>query len=232
MPQGINKNLQVPRHIAIVMDGNRRWARERGLEAVVGHQKMAREGIKKVVKSAIDWKVEYLTLWAFSTENWNRDPKEIAALMSLFRELFKVQAKELDELGVKITTIGDLTRFDQDIQDSIAEWKEKTKENKNLTVQFALNYGGRDEILRVVEKIMKNTKLNSTEIKKMTQDEFAKFLDTANIPDPELIIRPGGEQRLSGFLLWQNCYSELYFPKVLMPDFDEEEICTAMLNIN
>lgn len=224
--------MKTPKHIAIIMDGNRRWAKKKGLDVIIGHQKMAREGIERVVKAAIDFKVQYLTLWAFSTENWNRNPREVKALMSLFRELFDVQVKELNELGVKIQTIGDISRFDQDIQENMILWQEKTKNNTKLTVNFALNYGGRDEILRAVEKISKKVKTGELSTEKLPIEDFSQYLDTAGMPDPDLIIRPGGEQRLSGFLLWQSNYSELYFTDTLMPDFGKKDLEKAILELN
>lgn len=225
-------SMNVPQHIAIIMDGNRRWAKKQGLDVVVGHQKMAREGIERVVKAAIELGVKYLTLWAFSTENWDRDPREVKALMNLFRELFDVQAKELHELGVKINTLGDLSRFDEDIRKGIADWKAKTSGNSTLTVNFALNYGGRDEILRAMEKVMQDIQKGKILPHKLSSAEFSSYLDTAGMPDPELIIRPGGEQRMSGFLLWQSNYSEFYFTPVLMPDFGKEELVAAIEDLN
>ena len=224
--------MKVPQHIAIIMDGNRRWARKNGLEASLGHKKMVEDGIQEVVSSAKELGVKYLTLWAFSTENWKRDPKEVRFLMKLFREMFSNRVEKLHEEGVKIQTIGDLSRFDQDIQDSIAKWKEETKNNTAITVNFALNYGGRDEILRAVEKIAKDVKAGELAVDKLNEQQFAEYLDTANMPDPELIIRPGGESRLSGFMLWQSNYAELYFPKILMPDFDGKELKKAIKEFN
>ncbi|MBT4124109.1 MAG: di-trans,poly-cis-decaprenylcistransferase [Candidatus Pacebacteria bacterium] len=224
--------MKTPKHIAIIMDGNRRWAKKKGLDVIIGHQKMAREGIERVVKAAIDFDISYLTLWAFSTENWNRNPREVKALMSLFRELFDVQVKELNELGVKIQTIGDISRFDQDIQENMTLWQEKTKNNNKLTVNFALNYGGRDEILRAVEKISKKVKTGELSTDKLSAEDFSKYLDTADMPEPDLIIRPGGDQRLSGFLLWQCNYSELYFTDTLMPDFGKKDLEKAILELN
>jgi undecaprenyl diphosphate synthase len=224
--------MQVPQHIAIIMDGNRRWAKQRGLEVFVGHQKMAKEGIEQVVKASIDLGVKYLTLWAFSTENWDRDPKEIAFLMQLFRDLFKTQAGELAKLGVRINALGDLSRFDQDIQDNIALWKEKTKGNSTLVLSIAINYGGRDEILRAIEKVTQKVKAGELAAEKLTIEQFASYLDTAGMPDPELIIRTSGEQRMSGFLLWQSNYSEFYFTKTLMPDFDKAELEKAIKDFN
>jgi len=222
----------MPQHVAIIMDGNRRWARQHGLEASLGHQKMVDDGIEEVVKAAKKLGIKYLTLWALSTENWNRDPKEIQFLMKLFRQVFGNQAKKLHEEGVKIQAIGDLSRFDQDIQDKIAKWVKETEQNTEITVVFALNYGGRDEVLRAVEKIGRAIKQGKLPAKKLTAKQFTQYLDTAALPDPDLIVRAGGERRLSGFLLWQNNYSELYFTDVLMPDFNGEQLEKAVKDFN
>lgn len=220
--------MTIPKHIAIIMDGNRRWARQKGLEAVVGHQKMVDEGIQAMVTAAKKLGVEYLTLWALSTENWHRDPKEVAFLLKLFRRMFTVEAEKLHQENVRIRTIGDLSRFDQDIQRGVKKWVSETSKNTGITVVFAINYGGRDEMLRAVEKITKQVKAGKLSPKKLTEQQFAQYLDTADLPEPELIIRPGDQQRLSGFLLWQNNYSELYFTDVLMPDFDGKELAKAV----
>lgn len=209
-----------PTHVAIVMDGNRRWAKKQGLSIIQGHRKAADEVIEELADKCIESGVKYLTLWAFSTENWNRDAMEVKLIMDLFREMLKRNIDRLHQKGVQITTIGDLSRFDQDIREQIALGIEKTKQNKNLALTFALNYGGRDELVRAVNKIDQKNKI--------TQETISQNLDTAHLPDPDLIIRPGGEKRLSGFLLWQSEYSELYFSDVLMPDFGEKELAKAI----
>jgi undecaprenyl diphosphate synthase len=220
--------MKIPQHVAIIMDGNRRWARQQGLAASLGHKKMVEEGIQSVVRGAKNLGIKYLTLWALSTENWQRDPKEVQFLMKLFRQMFSKEVKKLHEEGVRVRTIGDLTRFDQDIQDSVATWVEKTKNNTQVTVIFALNYGGQDEILRAIAKVTKKVAAGEREADKLTASDFEQYLDTADLPKLELIIRPGGEQRLSGFLIWQSNYAELYFTNVLMPDFDEKELQKAV----
>jgi undecaprenyl diphosphate synthase len=224
--------MTTPQHIAIIMDGNRRWARERGLDVVLGHKKMAEEGIKNVVDAAAKLGVKYLTLWALSTENWNRDAREVAFLMELFRSVFTTQAAKLHQRGVRIRTIGDLSRFDRDIQDNIQKWTAETSKNTGITVVFALNYGGRDEILRAVQKITHDVTAGKRTDDKLTEAQFAQYLDTAGLPDPELIIRPGGEQRMSGYLLWQSNYAEFYFTPTLMPDFGEAELVKAIEDFN
>ena len=156
----------------------------------------------------------------------------IKFLMKLFRQMFSKEVKKLHEEGVRVRTIGDLSRFDQDIQDSVAEWVEKTKDNQEITVIFALNYGGRDELLRAVQKAAQDLGQDELAKRKLEQAEFAQYLDTADFPDPELIIRPGKEVRLSGYLLWQSNYSELYFTDVMMPDFDGAELEKAIKELN
>lgn len=224
-----------PQHIAIIMDGNRRWARKHRLEIIKGHQKVARETIEKLADHCILRGVKYLTLWAFSTENWNRDTEEVAGLMQLFREAFETNVKRLHDKGIRVRVIGYMSKFSQDIQDNVKKWLETTKNNQKLTVTFAMNYGGRDEILRSCEKIIKDLVLNKTKLAEtlqkieknqplLTEQFFSNYLDTKDLPDPDIIIRPGGEFRMSGFLPWQGTYSEYYFTDVLMPDFNEQEL--------
>jgi undecaprenyl diphosphate synthase len=210
--------MKNPKHIAIIMDGNRRWAKRQGLAIIKGHRKMTDEVIEELADASIKNKIKFLTLWAFSTENWKRNKKEVADLMMLFREMFKKNAKKLHEKGVKIMTIGDLSRFDRDIQESINFWIKETRNNKKITVIFALNYGGRDEMVRAVERARGLDSWKASEL------EFSKLLDTKDIPDPDIIIRPGGEKRLSGFLLWQSSYAELFFTDVLAPDFRTKQL--------
>lgn len=206
-------------HIAIIPDGNRRWAKQRGLPAIMGHERAARHAMREIVDVAIQEKIPYLTFWLFSTENWQRDQQEVDNLMSLFRRGFSEDVKKLHEKGVKLKTIGNVARFSEDIQQGVADWREKTKNNSNITVTFALNYGGRDELQRAAQKMLNAAKEVSAE--EAVKLNLGDFLDTAEaeLPDPDLIIRPGGEQRLSGLMPWQSVYAELYFTDTLMPDF-------------
>ncbi len=201
----------IPQHIAIIMDGNRRWAKERGLPTIEGHRKVADEILEPLIEHAANKGVKYITLWAWSTENWNRSSAEVSAIMKLFHHIIQNRWGRLHEKGVKIRVIGDISKFSPDIKDAITKVIEQTKNNTRITAIFALNYGGRDEVIRAIKKI-KN-------FKEMTTETFGNALDTGGIPDPELIIRTGGEQRLSGFLLWQSEYSELSFPSWYMPEF-------------
>ncbi len=218
--------MNIPNHIAIIMDGNRRWARDRGLPAVAGHKKVADEVLEPLVEHASQLGVKYLTLWAFSTENWNRNKLEVKALMQIFRHSMKVFGEKMHKKGIRIGMIGDLSKFDSDIQKQVQDLIELTKNNTRITVVFALNYGGRDEIVRAINTCI------ATNHEPLTTNQFQALLDTKDIPDPELIIRTGGEQRLSGFLPWQSVYSELYFPDYYMPDFTPVKLDEAIEEYN
>ena len=216
----------LPTHIAIIMDGNRRWARKQGLSVLRGHEYASNNAIEPLVVRCIELGIPYLTLWAFSTENWQRDRAEVEGLMKIFRSGLPRNGERLMKKGVKLNAIGELTKFPKDIQEGMDEWKERTKNNTAITVTFALNYGGRDEILRAVRKLV--TDHQFTKPADITEKMFAQYLDTAGMPDPDFIIRPGGEQRLSGYLPWQAVYAEYYFTDVLMPDFTPAELDKAL----
>jgi undecaprenyl diphosphate synthase len=211
-------------HIAIIMDGNRRWAKQNKLKALQGHAYVTNHVIEPLVDRCIELKIPYLTLWAFSTENWNRESSEVEGLMKLFRQAFAKNAQDLHQKGVKLNMIGDMSKFPADIQKGVQYWIDLSRQNTKITVTFALNYGGRDEILRAIDKADQA----GANFSNLTQDEFGQFLDTRNIPDPDLIIRTGGEQRLSGYLPWQAVYSELYFTRTFMPDFSPVELDKAL----
>ena len=219
MPQ--TKKLQ---HIAIIMDGNRRWAKQHKLQALQGHQYVTDKVIEPLVDRCIELKIPYLTLWAFSTENWQREKSEVEGLMQLFRKAFQKSVEDLHQKGVRLNYIGDMSKFPKDIQESVQKWMEISKSNTKITVSFALNYGGRDEIIRAIHKAQKN----NADLSQITQDQFSTFLDTANMPDPDMIIRPGGEKRLSGYLAWQAVYAELYFTDLLMPNFGPKQLDAAI----
>lgn len=208
----LNKT-NIPNHIAIIMDGNRRWAKQRGLAAVAGHAFAVDSVVEQLIERAGELGVKYLTLWAFSTENWGREKDEVEGIMSLFRKALMTKVQKFIEKGARLRMIGDISRFAPDIQEGMKKAMKASEQNTKITVTFALNYGGRDEIKRAVEK---------------GGVDFEKYLDTAGMPDPDLIIRTGGEQRLSGFLMWQSAYSELYFTETLFPDFGPKELDTAI----
>jgi len=211
------------RHVGFIMDGNRRWARERRLPLAVGHTK-GYQAIEPLIAYANKRGIKYLTFWAFSTENWNRDQKEVEVLLQIFRHIFQGQfIKKLHKNGVKINILGEIEAFPKDLVEKIKDLIVLTKNNSAITVNIGLNYGGRAEILRAVNNILKE------EVKTVDEKSFISYLYTKDQPDPDLIIRTGGEQRLSGFLPWQSVYSELYFPEVYWPDFNEQEFEKALV---
>ncbi|MBI2591023.1 MAG: di-trans,poly-cis-decaprenylcistransferase [Candidatus Blackburnbacteria bacterium] len=221
----------VPNHVAIIMDGNRRWAAKHGLGAVDGHRVAAEKTIKPVVEHAIKRGIGHLTFWAFSTENQKRDTLELQGLFKIFRDALKTNLLELAELGVKIRIIGNIDWFPKDIATLAKKIVEKTRDNKKITVSFALNYGGRDEILRAISRLLDKIQTHNRSVETpITEEEFSSYMDTAGIPDPDLIIRTGGDKRLSGYFPWQAVYSELYFTKTLWPDFSPSKFELALKN--
>jgi len=224
------KKTQTPQHIAIIMDGNRRWAKERELPELAGHRKVADEILEPLVEHAAKRGVKYITFWAFSTENWNRNASEVSGILSIFRHVIAKRWQRLHEKGVQVRVIGDLTRFPKDIQKALSDVIQQTKDNLSITAIFALNYGGRDEIIRAMNKAVGHqlSVIRRSDDWRQTTEDFSQYLDTAGIPDPDLIIRTGGEHRLSGFLPWQGVYSELYFPPFYMPDFTPEKLDEAL----
>lgn len=211
------------KHIAFIMDGNRRWAKQNKFSFFMGHRSGARN-IEPLVDFAMEKGITHLTFWAFSTENWKRSQEELDSLMDVFREsLSDPMIIRLQENKVKINIIGDVKKFPDDIQKQVATIIQNTKDNNKMTVNIALNYGGRDEIITAVNKLLSENRKN------ITEDEFSEFLFTKGQPDPDMIVRTGGEIRLSGYLPWQSIYSELYFTNVLWPNFDINEFEKALL---
>ncbi len=214
-----NKN---PKHIAFIMDGNRRWAKQNKLSFFLGHRTGARN-IESLVDFAMEKGITHLTFWAFSTENWKRSQEELDSLMDVFREsLSDPMIVRLQENNVKINIIGDVKKFPDDIQKQVATIIKDTRDNKKMTVNIALNYGGKDEIISAINTLLKENKKN------ITEEEFNNYLFTKDQPDPDMIIRTGGEVRLSGYLPWQSIYAELYFTDILWPDFDITEFENAL----
>lgn len=210
------------KHIAFIMDGNRRWARKNKLQIIMGHNKGV-DRVEKLVDYANKKGIEYVTFWAFSTENWNRAKEEVNDLMTVFRNMLNGEMiKRMMENGARVKTIGDISAFPKDIYERLLEITDMSKNNTKITTVFALNYGGRPEILQAINKLLKNKK------SEVTDEEFAKELFTADFPDPDLIVRTAGEQRLSGFMPWQSTYSEFYFTEILWPDFDEKQFQIAL----
>ncbi len=210
--------MKIPNCVGIIMDGNRRWARERGMPALKGHH-AGGETLKKVVSFAKEIGVKHIIFYTFSTENWKRSDEEVSYLIGLIAGFLKDELDYFNKEGGVLHYAGDLSRFSPDLQKVLLEAKEKTANNPGPHVYFALNYGGRQEILSAVKKIISE----NAKTEDITEDYFAKHLETFPMPDPDIIIRTSGEMRLSGFLPWQGVYSELFFTKTLWPDFSKEE---------
>jgi len=208
-------------HVAIVMDGNGRWANERALARLKGHAKGA-DRVRHIVRASLDMNVTHLTLFAFSTENWKRSESEVVGLMGLFKKFMKSEAKKLLINGVKVRFIGDRSRLDKSLIKLMGELELLTIENDNLHLTIALNYGGRDEIVRATKKISEKVKLGVLNIDDITVEMFSNNLDTFDLPDPDLVIRTSGEVRTSNFLPWQCAYSEYVFEKTTWPDFNND----------
>lgn len=213
----MDQDLNIPECVGIIMDGNRRWAREKNIPQLQGHRAGV-ENLNKAIKFARDIGIKNIIFYMFSTENWNRTKEEVDYLMDLFREYFAKNTDRLDKEGARIKFAGSIKRFAKDIQENIKHSVEKTKNNQSINVYFALNYGGRQEILSAVKEIVKQNPKEED----ITEEYFAKHLQTYPMPDPDIIIRTSGEERLSNFLPWQGVYSELFFLAKNWPDFDED----------
>lgn len=216
-------------HIAVIMDGNGRWATKRGLPRTAGHKKGA-EVVVQIAKAAKEFGVKYLTLYAFSTENWKRSPEEIGALMQLLRQYLDKNFKELEQNDVKIRFIGERYMLDADIVEKMERLEQNTAENKSLVLQIALSYGSRQEILNTAKEIAERVKNGDMQPQDIDEQTFSAMLYTSGVPDPDLLIRTSGEQRISNYLLWQIAYSELFFTKTLWPDFAKEEFKSIIEN--
>ena len=219
----------IPEHIAIIMDGNGRWAKERSLPRTIGH-KAGVETIREIVKECNRLKIKYLTLYAFSTENWKRPADEVNALMKLLVEYLKMEFEELHSNNVIINSIGDVSKLPLVCQKELKSAYEKTKNNTGLTLNLALNYGGRDEITNAVAKIAEDIKKGKLSLDSIDEQLVSDYMYTAGMPDPEIIIRPSGEQRLSNFLLWQCAYSEFWYSNINWPDFKTEHLHRAIID--
>lgn len=218
---------KMPKHIAIIMDGNGRWAKKRGLPRKAGH-KAGAETLEKIISAARELGLEHLTVYAFSTENWKRSQEEVDAIMNLLRQYLKNYFKKFIKDDVRMNVIGDINRLDADIQNQIMEIEQLSKEKTGLFVHIALNYGGRDELRRAMTKMAQEAVEGRLLPEEMTEECIAGYLDTAGTPDPELVIRTSGEERISNFLLWQAAYSEFYFCDTLWPDFTKTELEKAV----
>lgn len=222
--------MRVPNHIAIILDGNGRWAKKRGMPRSFGHVKGC-ENLEDICEVAKELGVKYLTVYAFSTENWKRSKEEVDGLMKLFRNYLKKCIKISQKNNMRVKVIGDITGFDSDIQESIEKLEDFSKDFTDLHFQIALNYGSRDEITRAVNRMLEDQKAGKLETP-VSENTISGYLDTAGIPDPDLMIRTSGELRLSNYLLWQLAYSEFYFTDVPWPDFKKEELVKAIEKYN
>ncbi len=219
--------MKIPNHVAIILDGNGRWAKAKGLPRNLGHVQGAKV-VEEICEVAYNMGINYLTVYAFSTENWNRPKDEVDALMKLLRNYMKNCLKRANKNNMCVRVLGDKTRLDQDIRESIEELEEATKDNTGLHFSIAINYGGRDEIRRCVQKLAQKVAEGSLKPEDITEDMISNTLDTYGLPEPDLMIRTCNEQRISNFLLWQLAYTEFYFTPVAWPDFSKEELAKAV----
>lgn len=223
--------MKIPQHVAIILDGNGRWAKQHGRPRNYGHTQGAKN-VETICREAWNMGIKYLTVYAFSTENWNRPKEEVNALMKLLRNYMKNCIKTAEKNHMRVRVIGDTSKLDKDIQESIYKLEDFSKNQDGLNFQIAINYGSRDEMLRAMKHMMQDYQDNKFSIDELTEQKFESYLDTKDIPSPDLLIRTSGEQRISNYLLWQLAYSELYFTEVPWPDFTKEELEKAIEDYN
>ena len=219
----MDKEENFPEHVAIIMDGNRRWAKQKKLPIKLGHREGAKT-LEKIVRHAKKIGVKYITVYAFSTENWKRSESEVESLMSLLREYLDNFAKKADTENIKINVLGDMKPFSEDLKKSIDLAIERTKNNTGIIFNICLNYGGRDEIVKAVQKIGRKIENHEINVDDINENTISENLYTAHMPDPDLLIRTSGEIRLSGFLIWQSSYTEFVFLEKYWPDFNEKDL--------
>lgn len=219
--------MSVPRHVAIILDGNGRWAKAKGLPRTAGHTAGAKN-VEVVCEEAYHMGIEYLTLYAFSTENWNRSKEEVTALMNLLNQYLKNCLKTAKKNNMRIRVIGDISRLDPSMQEKICLLEKESASYTGLNLTIAINYGSRDEIVRGIKRMYQDVEEHKLDADAISEDTVSKYLDTADLPDPDLMIRTSGEQRLSNYLLWQLAYAEFYFTPVAWPDFHGEELRKAV----
>ena len=219
--------MKIPQHVAIILDGNGRWAKSKGMPRTYGHT-MGAKNVEVICKAAYDLGISYLTMYAFSTENWNRPKEEVSALMKLLNSYLKNCIKTADKNNMRVRVLGDISRLDDSMQKQILDLEEASKRNDGLNFQIALNYGSRDEMVRAMRKMVSDYDAGKIGVLDISEETFEHYLDTKDIPDPDLLIRTSGEQRLSNFLLWQLAYSEFYFTDVPWPGFSPEELKKAV----
>ena len=227
----MEKDIKIPQHVAIILDGHGRWAKSKGMPRNYGHVQGAKT-VETICREAWNMGIKYLTVYAFSTENWKRPQDEVDALMKLLRNYMKNCLKTAEKNHMRVRVIGDKTGLAEDIRKSVAELEEASKDNDGLNFQIAINYGSRDEMVRAMKKMEADRDAGKLSAADISEETFAEYLDTAGIPDPDLLIRTSGEQRLSNYLLWQLAYSEFYFTDVHWPDFSKEELEKAVLAYN
>jgi len=218
---------KLPRHIAVIMDGNGRWAQKHALGRISGHKKGA-EAVRMTVRACRELGIEFLTLYAFSTENWLRPDHEVQALMRLLEEYLRSELQEMLDHGIRLTTIGDMETLKEPFRGILCETIAKTAHSNKMTLNLALSYGGRDEIIVAILKLFKDIHDGRVNLQMVSKEIFSDYLYTAGLPDPDLLIRTSGEYRISNFLLWQSAYTEFYFTDVLWPDFNREELYKAI----
>ena len=223
--------LEIPEHVAFILDGNGRWAKKRFLPRNAGHVEGAKT-VEKVLEDAHDLGIKYVTMYAFSTENWKRSQEEVGALMKLLRNYLMDCIERSSKNNMRVRVLGDISALDQDLQDRIVELEKLSAANDGLQFSIALNYGGRDELRRAMTQIAKECKEGTLNPDDITEDVISAHLDTKDLPDPDLMVRTSGEVRLSNFLPWQMAYTEFYFTEVLWPDFNKEELINAILYYN
>lgn len=223
--------MNVPQHVAIILDGNGRWAKSKGMPRNYGHAQGSKN-VERICEEAWRLGIKYLTVYAFSTENWNRPQDEVDALMNLLRRYMKTCLTTASKNDMKVRVIGDITRLDEDIRSRILELEEATKNNGGLNFQIAINYGSRDELVRGIRRLAQDCVDNKQDPAEITEAVIERYLDTHGIPDPDLLIRTSGELRLSNYLLWQLAYTEFYFTDVPWPDFSKEELEKAIEQYN
>lgn len=213
----------IPRHVAVIMDGNGRWARERGLPRLAGHRAGV-ENLRRTIEAAVEFGIEYLTIYAFSTENWERPPAEVRGLMNILEEVIDRELQELHKNGVQLRHIGKLDGLRQELQDKVREAIELTKGNRRLVLNVAFNYGGRDEIVHAIQEMIRD----GVDPDEVDEDMVSRYLYTAGSPDPDLVVRTSGELRVSNFLIWQGAYAEWVVTPTYWPDFSREELHKAL----
>jgi undecaprenyl diphosphate synthase len=224
----LNKE-KLPRHLAIIMDGNGRWAEKRSLDRVAGHQQGA-EAVRRTVQLCRELGIPYLTLFAFSSENWSRPREEVDALMVLLKEFLFSELREMTDHGIRLQAIGDLQRLPKDVLAGLNETSRQTSSGIGMTLTLALSYGGRDDILQAIRRLMVLSREGNLSPEEITETLFSRYLWTAQLPEPDLLIRTSGELRISNFFLWQLAYTEIYVTSTLWPDFGSEELIQALLD--